>query len=232
MILQYYEDTLKQTVITIDGPAGSGKSTVSKRLAKMLGVVFLDTGAMYRAWTFAAIDKKADLEDVQQLLSVFENTKFTFEPQNSSTKVTIDATDRSEEIRLPQITNKVRYIASRPELRSKLVSMQREFAKQYGKIVTEGRDQGTVVFPDADVKIFLIADVEERARRRMIELKEKGENVSLEEIKKSIEARDDSDMQRKVGALKPAQDAVEVDTTGLSIEQVVDKLYEIVREKI
>jgi cytidylate kinase len=211
-------------IITIDGPAASGKSTAARLLAKKLGASFLDTGAMYRAITFVAMKEGVDLKNEKSLLDVIEKSKLQFSAINDCMIVHVNGVDVTEQLRDPQITANARYIASAPRVREKLVQMQRQYAAEQERIVTEGRDQGTVAFADADIKFYLTADSGERARRRQIDLKAKGVNESLEKIQELIEKRDKSDSERNVGPLKPAQDAVIVDTTGLSIDQVIDKL--------
>lgn len=218
-------------VITIDGPAASGKSTVARLLAERLGVSFLDTGAMYRAVTLAAIEADVNMSDEEELLSVLDDRKFQFAVREGKMVVCIDGLDVTERIRSPKVTANARYIASSAKLREKLVEMQRQFASREKKIVTEGRDQGTVVFPDASVKFYLTADATERAKRRQIELRAKGSSENLEQIQNAIEERDKSDEERAVGPLRPAEDAIVVDTTDLSIEEVVEKLLCCVEEK-
>jgi cytidylate kinase len=218
-------------IITIDGPAASGKSTAAKLLAKKLGASFLDTGAMYRAVTLAAMRAGADLSDEQKLLDVTQKHEFKFSVKAGITAVRIDEADATEEIRNPEVTANARYIAAAPRVREKLVQMQRQFAARRQKIVTEGRDQGTVAFGDADIKFYLTADSAERARRRLAELQDKGGAGSLQQIQNAIEQRDKSDENRAVGPLKPAEDAIIVDTTNLNIEQVVEKLAGYVKEK-
>lgn len=209
-------------VITIDGPAGSGKSTIARQAAKQLGAVFLDTGAMYRAVTFAAIEAGLNLEDSPGIVALMEKRGFVFTAGSSYMQVELDGRDISEAIRQPKVTEKVRFIASSGSVREVLVRWQQEFAQRYERVVTEGRDQGTVVFPDADRKFFLTAGLEERARRRMEELKQKGTNVTLETLIEAIHQRDESDRNRKVGPLRKADDAIEIDTSDMSIEQVVE----------
>ncbi len=218
-------------VITIDGPAASGKSTAARLLAEKLGASFLDTGAMYRAVTLAAMQAEVDMSDEDKLLGVMETSEFQFSLRDGKMVVCIDGIDVTEQIRHPQITANARYIASSPKAREKLVQMQRRFAAARGKIVTEGRDQGTVAFSDADIKFYLTADSIERARRRQAELRAKGSDENLEQIQKAIEERDKSDENRTVGPLRPAEDAIVVDTTDLSIEEVVEKLLSCVEEK-
>jgi len=218
-------------IITIDGPAASGKSTAARLLAEKLGVSFLDTGAMYRAVTLAAMQADVDMSDEDELLGVIETSEFQFSLRDDKMVVCIDGIDVTGQIRRPQITANARHIASSPKAREKLVQMQRRFAAGRGKIVTEGRDQGTVAFSDADIKFYLIADSLERARRRQAELRAKGGDETLEQIQKAIEERDKSDENRTVGPLRPAEDAIVVDTTDLSIEEVVEKLLGYVKEK-
>ncbi len=218
-------------IITIDGPAASGKSTAARLLAEKLGVSFLDTGAMYRAVTLAAMQADVDMSDEDELLGVIETSEFQFSLRDDKMVVCIDGIDVTGQIRRPQITANARHIASSPKAREKLVQMQRRFAAGRGKIVTEGRDQGTVAFSDADIKFYLIADSLERARRRQAELRAKGGDETLEQIQKAIEERDKSDENRTVGPLRPAEDAIVVDTTDLSIEEVVEKLLCYVKEK-
>ncbi len=218
-------------VITIDGPAASGKSTVARLLAEKLGASFLDTGAMYRAVTLAAIEAGVDLCYEEKLLEIMQTTNFQFSIRQNKMAVYTDGVDVTEQIRQPQITANARHIASSAKLREKLVEMQRQFAAGQKKIVTEGRDQGTVAFPDADIKFYLTADSIERARRRQMELRAKGVSESIEQIQKAIEQRDKSDENRAVGPLRPASDAIVIDTTDLSVDEVVEKVLCCVQEK-
>ncbi|MFC1634450.1 (d)CMP kinase [Planctomycetota bacterium] len=215
-------------IVTIDGPAASGKSTTARLLARKLGASFLDTGAMYRAVTLAAMKAGVDLNNQEELLGVLQKHQFRFSVRAGRMRISIDAVDVTEMIRNPQVTANARYIAATPKVREKLVEMQRQFAEDRRKIVTEGRDQGTVAFADANVKFYLTADPAERARRRQAELETKSE--SLQQTKKAIEERDKSDQNRAVGPLEPAKDAIIVDTTNLSIDEVVEKLLKLVKE--
>ena len=222
-------------IITIDGPAASGKSTVARRLAERLDASFLDTGAMYRAVTLAAMQAGVAMNDEEELLSVLDNRKFEFAIKQGKMAVCIDGVDVTEQIRGLEVTANARHIASAAKIRENLVQMQRQVAAEEGKIVAEGRDQGTVAFPNADIKFYLTAKLIERARRRQAELRAKGGGESLEgsleKIQRAIEARDKSDESRAVGPLRPAGDAVVIDTTNLSIEEVVEKVLCCVKEK-
>ena len=218
-------------IITIDGPAASGKSTVARLLAEKLDASFLDTGAMYRAVTLAAMQAGVDLNDELKLLDIARKCEFRFSVEAGKTVVYIDNVDVTERIRDPEVTANARHIAGTPEVRDELVQMQRQFAADRQRVVTEGRDQGTVAFADADVKFFLTADLVERARRRQADLGGKDGNQSLEQIQRAIEERDKSDESRAVGPLKPADDAIVADTTDLSIDEVVEKLLTLVKER-
>ena len=218
-------------IITIDGPAASGKSTVARLLAEKLDASFLDTGAMYRAVTLAAMKAGVDLNDQQKLLDIARDCEFEFSIAGGRTTVCLDNVDVTDRIRDPEVTANARYIASAPNVRAELVRMQRQFAAGREKVVTEGRDQGTVAFPDAEVKFFLTADPAERARRRQADLHVGDGSQSLEQIQEAIEERDKSDRSRAVGPLKPAEDAIVVDTTALTIDEVVEKLLGLVKER-
>jgi cytidylate kinase len=219
---------LTKGVITIDGPAGVGKSTVARMLADRLGAVFLDTGAMYRAVTVTALRAGANLEDAGALAAVMDRSRFRFVHDGPLLRVFLDEEDITEEIRDPDVTEKVRHIASQPALRSRLVEMQRTFAAQYPLVVAEGRDQGTVAFPGAACKFYLEADPRERTRRRAKDLAAAGKKVDLQTLENQIISRDESDYRREVGPLKPAPDAVHIDTTTISAEAVVSRMMEII----
>ena len=218
-------------VITIDGPAASGKSTAARLLARKLGASFLDSGAMYRAVTLVAMRAGIDLNDEKKLLDIIRKYDFQFLEHAGKISVRIDGSDVTEQIRSLEVTANARYIAAAPAVRKELVKMQRQFAADRQKIVTEGRDQGTVAFSDADIKFYLTANVTERAKRRQAELLAKGIDGDLEQIQEAIEKRDESDESRTVGPLKPAEDAIIIDTTNLSIEQVVEKLAGYIEKK-
>ncbi|MEN6386811.1 MAG: (d)CMP kinase [Phycisphaerales bacterium] len=222
---------MAKLVITIDGPAGSGKSSTAKLLAAKLNADFLDTGAMYRAITLAAMRQGCDFNDVAQLEKIADTSKFEFKIQSGSMVVKINGQNVTEKIREPQVTANVKYVASQPSLRDRLVKMQREFAARCEKIVTEGRDQGTIVFPEANLKIFLTADNAQRAKRRALELSQNGYKVDLNNLQNEIEKRDLQDTSRKVAPLAAAKDAITIDTTRLTLEEVVDKIYELAKQK-
>ena len=217
--------------ITIDGPAASGKSTVARLLAEKLDAGFLDTGAMYRAVTLAAMRAGVDLNDQQKLLDIAQKCELDFSVDAGNTTVCLNKVDVTDQIRDPEVTANARHVAGAPSVRAELVRMQRQFAAGREKVVTEGRDQGTVAFADADVKFFLTADAGERARRRQADVKAKDHGRTLEQIQQAIEQRDKSDRSRAVGPLKPADDAIVVDTTALTIDEVVEKLLGFVKER-
>ncbi|MCX5678497.1 MAG: (d)CMP kinase [Candidatus Omnitrophica bacterium] len=215
-------------IVAIDGPAGSGKSTVSKLIAGKLGLLYIDTGAMYRALTLKAMREGADLEDADALTNLARNTKIDLRNVSGSLKVFLDGEDVSALIRTPELTNNVKFIARVPGVRREMVNSQRIIGGR-SSAVLEGRDIGTVVFPDARFKFYLDADVEERSKRRHKELLEAGQDADLGKIKNDVIRRDESDMNRDVGALKKAPDAVLIDTTDLSIEEVTEKLLSYIK---
>lgn len=212
----------KAFVVTIDGPAGAGKSTVAKGVAKRLGVAFMDTGAMYRALTLKALRHKVNLESEEALIRLAHETMIDLIDQpGGPLKVMLDGEDVSEAIRTLEVTNNTFYIARTPGVREVMVHWQREMGKRRS-MVGDGRDLGTVVFPLAEFKFFLDADFDVRCQRRIDELKAKGQKVDEAALKKDLAERDQHDRTRKVGPLKAAEDAVVIDSTGMSAEQVVD----------
>lgn len=212
----------KFIIIAIDGPAASGKSTLAKDLADKLGYLYVDTGAMYRAITFYALDHKI-VDDNDELIKILQDLKLELEYENKLTRVFINDEEVTEKIRTPEVNSKVSDISKIKEVRTEMVKLQREMAKNKN-LVVEGRDTTTVVFPNADLKIFLTADVKERARRRYLEYKEKGEKVTLDGVEASINNRDHIDSSRNVSPLKKADDAIEVDTTDLTIEEEINRI--------
>ncbi len=214
---------MKDIRIAIDGPASSGKSTVAKIIAKNLGYTYLDTGAMYRSATYLALQNGLTEENVPEILDQLSQNPISFgKAADGSPKVYVDIT---HPIRDNQVTNNVSWVAAIPEVRQELVSQQQRIAQE-GGIIMDGRDIGTVVLPDAELKIFMIASVDERAERRYKENIEKGIPADLETLKKEIAERDYKDSHREVSPLRPAEDAITFDTTGVSIDGVVEFIQE------
>jgi len=211
-------------IITIDGPAGSGKSTVARRLARELGMAHLDTGATYRAVTLKALRERADLEDPAALLDVARRATVELPADEEGLRVLLDGADVSTEIRTEEVTRKSYYIARCGPVRAVLVELQRRLGEQLGSFVTEGRDQGTVVFPRAAAKFYLDATPAVRAQRRYKELTSRGEQADYRQVLADIVQRDQRDRSRTVGPLTTPADAIVVDTSELSIEQVVAEL--------
>ncbi|WP_027107502.1 (d)CMP kinase [Lacticigenium naphthae] len=213
--------------IAIDGPASSGKSTVAKILADELNMIYVDTGAMYRALTYMALKNGVDITNQTELVDLIHSIKISFERTKGGQHVKVNGDYITEQIRRSDVTAAVSTVAAHPYVRNELVKQQRLMAADQS-VVMDGRDIGTVVFPDAEVKIYLNASVEERAMRRHKENVEKGMESSLEELTKEIKERDHKDMTRKVSPLKQAEDAILVDTTSLSIKEVVGKIKDII----
>ena len=223
---------MKAIKIAIDGPASSGKSTVAKIIAKDLGYTYLDTGAMYRSATYIALKNKYTEHDVQDILDNLAQTPISFKKaSDGSQKVFLSDQDVTLDIRQNDVTNNVSWVSAIPEIREELVRQQRRIAET-GSIIMDGRDIGTVVLPDAELKIFLIASVDERAQRRYKENIEKGIETDLELLKQEIEARDYKDSHRKVSPLKAAEDAIVFDTTGIDISGVVKFIEEKAKKMI
>lgn len=216
--------------IAIDGPASSGKSTVAKILAKNYGYIYTDTGAMYRSVTYLAIKHQVDFSDEAGLVELVDRYPISFEQTAQGQKVFVNGEEVTEAIRQNDVTNGVSEVSAWSGVREKLVEVQKAIAKN-GGVVMDGRDIGTAVLPNAEVKIFLVASVTERAERRFKENQAAGIQTDFETLKKEIEQRDYLDSTRDVSPLKQAEDAVLVDTTGLSIAQVVQRIEEIVASK-
>lgn len=212
------------TVITVDGPGGSGKGTVTQMLAKKLGFHLLDSGALYRLTALAAVRQGVSLEDEASLIGVAASLDVAFEPTppGEPAKVILAGEDVTSEIRTETCGDNASRVAVMQPVRDALLQRQRDFRKAPG-LVADGRDMGTVVFPDAPVKIFLTASAEERARRRFSQLKDAGVDVNIDALLEEIRVRDERDMNRSAAPLKPADDAQVIDSTGLSIEEVLDR---------
>lgn len=217
-------------IIAIDGPAGAGKSTIAKLIAKQLGLVYIDTGAMYRAVGLKAKRNNIACSEQEKIEEMLKNTEVELKNENGVTAVYLDGENVSTEIRLPEISRMASDISAVPVVRYAMVEMQRSMANKTDTIL-DGRDIGTFVLPNADVKIFLTASVEERAERRYKELIARGENVKREDVRSDIEKRDYNDSHRALAPLKKADDATEVDTTGMTIDQVCEKIISLVRNK-
>jgi len=218
-------------VVTMDGPAGAGKSTVAKALARKLRFSYLDTGAMYRALTLKAMRSGTKLDDEDQLVALARQTTIDLIPDEiKGTRVLLDGADVSAEIRTVEVTNNTFYIARAPKVRAIMVEWQQVMGRKQN-VVVEGRDAGTVIFPQAPYKFYLDANVDERCRRRLAELKEKGQTVDPEKLKQEIRDRDQKDLTRSTGPLKQAEDAIYIDSTPFTIDEVVEKMAGYIQSK-
>ncbi|MFZ3100888.1 MAG: (d)CMP kinase [Desulfitobacteriaceae bacterium] len=210
--------------LAIDGPAGAGKSTVAQAVARKLGIFYVDTGAMYRVIAYKALKEHINISDEKAISSMVEGTKIVLD-HSEAQRIWCDDEDITLMIRSSEISRAVSVIATYPKVRERLVKLQRQEAER-GGVVMDGRDIGTCVLPQADLKIFLTALPEERARRRWLELVVKDKSVTLEEVAREIQKRDRIDMERGISPLKPADDAIILDTTGLKIEEIVTRIVE------
>jgi len=218
----------KRLVITIDGPAGAGKSTVSKILAGRLSYLYLDTGAIYRAFALKVAEIGISADDEKQLSGLCEKIELSLKIVNGNFKIIVDDEDVTQKIRTQKIGMLASRVSAVPVVRKFLLSLQRETGKD-GGIVAEGRDMGTMVFPDADSKFFLDANLEERSRRRFAELSGRGKDIDFEEIKKDLMVRDRQDSERRIAPLKPAGDSIIIDSTDMSIMDVVERMMRIIK---
>lgn len=221
----------KKLSIAIDGPAAAGKSTVAKIVAEKLSYIYIDTGAMYRSLTYKALMNHVNLEDEASLLDTLLSSTIDLQPSETGQLVYLDNMDVTDEIRSAEVTNSVSYVAIHEQVRKEMVRRQQEFAVG-GGVVMDGRDIGTHVLPNAEIKVFLLASVEERAIRRHNENMQKGYPSDLEKLKEEIALRDKIDSEREVAPLKKADDAIEIDTTSLTILDVVEKIMALVHERI
>lgn len=221
---------MRKLIIAIDGPSGAGKSTTGKALASRLGYLYIDTGAMYRAAALCALREGMPLDDEQHVAELVRRIKIELQGGPYTLHVFVNGEDITDQIRTPEVSQAASVISAINGVRQALVERQRELGSE-GGVVMDGRDIGTHVFPNADVKFFLIADVAERARRRNMEEVSRGENMTLEQTLKEIEERDRRDSQRAYSPLRPAPDSIQLNTSNLSIDQVIDKMVEYIDQK-
>ena len=219
---------MRKVVIAIDGPAAAGKSTVSKAVAKILGYTYIDTGAMYRAFTEYCLRKGVDCENEAECVKLIPEVEITLYPDG---KVICSGKDVTREIREPRVSGNVSYIASYKDIRLAMVELQRKMAEKVS-VVMDGRDIGTYVLPNADVKIYQVASKEERAKRRYLENQEKGIPCTYEDIVADVEKRDRIDSSRAFAPLKPAEDSIQLDTSSLTIEESIQAVLDIIKEKV
>ena len=216
-------------IVAIDGPAASGKSTTAKMVAKKLEMTYLDTGAMYRAVTLALLRSNTDLDDYDSVCQVVDKLELDIYDKGSKTIVKLDGEDVSEAIRSMPVTENVSAVSAMKYVRQTMVEIQRNIGKKTNCVV-EGRDIGTVVFPDAELKIFMVADVNMRAERRFKDMREMGENRSFQEVLADLKKRDEKDSTRAYSPLQKADEAIEIDTSMLSIDQQVEKIINLVKK--
>ncbi|HDQ44265.1 MAG TPA: (d)CMP kinase [bacterium] len=218
-------------VVTLDGPAASGKSTTARLVAKEMGWLYLDTGAMYRAMAVKVLDEGIPLDDPEAIGAMARRTKMTLKASDEGTRVFLDGVEVTHRIRTPEVDRAVGPVCEVPVVREVLVALQREIGKK-GSLVAEGRDMGTVVFPDADLKFYVIASIEARARRRRIDMERQGISVSLDELIHEIERRDRRDSERTHSPLRPAGDAGLLDTSEMTLEQQVGTVVQKIHRKM
>ncbi|MEZ5359897.1 MAG: (d)CMP kinase [Candidatus Zixiibacteriota bacterium] len=230
MAVQVKLSVFQGKIIAIDGPAGSGKSTTAKKLANRLGFTYLDTGAMYRAVALFALRNQVSLEDSNALAQIAKKIKIEFQNSDNGQLVFLNGEDVTEAIRTPEATHGSSAVAVFPEVRDELVAQQQALGKK-GSIVVEGRDTTSVVFPTADLKIFLDADITVRAQRRFLEAMHKGDETSVDKQIELLKARDKNDSERKASPLQKVHDAIVVDTTAMSIDEQVETIIKIAKKQ-
>ncbi len=221
----------RKLIVAIDGPAGAGKSTVAKRVAKEMGYTYMDTGAMYRAFAWRVMKEGLDLENEEELRKALRDTRIELAERDGRAQVLLNETDVSEWIRTPELSQMASRVSTSKIVRERMVELQREMGSK-GGVVAEGRDIGTVVFPNAEVKIYLDASAQERARRRFEELRTGGSRVDMAETREEMEERDRRDRERDVAPLRPAEDAVVIDSTAVDVDSVVGRIMEEIKKKI
>ncbi len=216
-----------RVIITIDGPAGAGKTTIAKKVAGRLGFRYIDTGAMYRAATLKVLESKIPFNNTEEIAKAVNKSEISLDFSGDEMQVFLDGKDVSEKIRSEEVTENTSLIAAMGPIRGKLVAIQRSSAEKFKKAVFEGRDTGTIVFPDADLKIYLDAGILQRAQRRCREIESRGETVDLDKLQRQIKERDRKDSSRGIAPLRVPEDAVIIDSTSMTIEQVTDKIVEL-----
>lgn len=221
---------MKNIIIAIDGPAGSGKSTTAKIVAEKLGYIYIDTGAMYRAVTLACIEQNIEIND-SEVAKLVDTLEIELRQSVNGQRTILNGRDVSDDIRTPEVTKLVSPVSAMEYVRTKMVKQQRQIGK-IGGVVMDGRDIGTVVFPNADLKIYLVASIEARAVRRKLELSSKGFDVSIEDLKSQINARDQYDSTRNISPLRKAEDAIEIDTSNITIDQQTSRILNLVTNLI
>lgn len=222
---------MKKFAVAVDGPAGSGKSTVAKIIAKKLDIIYVDTGAMYRSIAYFSMDKEIDLKDEKTVVSILNDMDLKIIPNKDGQKINLNGVDITDLIRTQEVGQGASIVAQYERVRTMLGDMQKQMAVDYA-VIMDGRDIGTNILPNAEVKIYLDAGVRQRALRRCDELKEKGEEVDIEAIENEIKLRDKVDIERELNPLRKASDAIYIDTTEYSIDEVVDKIVGIINEKV
>lgn len=223
-----YLQSMSNIIIAIDGPAASGKSTIAKLIAEKLGFIYLDTGAMYRAITFLSL-RKGVINDVSSIIDIARNIDIKLKFENNVTHVFVDGEEITDFIRTPEVNAKVSDVSKIPDVRREMVKIQKRMG-QNGSLVAEGRDITTVVFPNADIKIFMNADIDVRTERRFKELLEQNANITKEEVKQNLIDRDLIDSGREISPLKKSEDAYELDTTAISVENELEKILSLVEQ--